>query len=371
MVKQLTPAQHKPVSLPKARLLTMFTDPIRGLAFSLVFLILTVYGMSAILFLTQSLLVASPTSTDTDLIRVASSLLSAVLALGVLALFVQVEKCLPLNGVKYGLLFGLTCLVTLGVQRLMWMYFLKNFLAHPSSAYFQQNIIYLFSPAIAVCLYFYLWQRSNSFSRTILGQEYELARLNQLKTQAELTALQARINPHFLYNTLNSISGLVYNHPAKADEMVVELAKLFQATTNASARLVAPIAEEVGFVNGYLRIEQFRFSDRLHYTIDVEPGLAGLEIPRFLLQPLVENAVKHGLNNQLGTGRLLVILRRQDDWLYIAVQDDGPPFSSQLIMGYGLTSINETLRLLYAGKASLTLQNTPCKQVRIRIPLEP
>ncbi|GAB3931267.1 hypothetical protein GCM10028804_42970 [Larkinella terrae] len=347
----------------------MFSDPVQGMAFSLVFLLLTVYGMSAILFLTQTLVRSVSPFDDVDLIRVLSSLLSAVLALGILALFVRAEKRLSTNALKYAVLFGITALLTLGVQKLMWVYAFKHLLQHPSPAHFQQNALYLFSPAIAACLYFYSWQRSNSFSRTIRRQEYELARLAQLKTQAELTALQARINPHFLYNTLNSISSLVYKHPAKADEMVIELSKLFQATTQASSRLMAPLADELRFVKGYLRIEHYRFGDRLRYAIEVDPDVSQLEIPRFLLQPLVENAIKHGISRQLGVGHILVSIRRQGANLHITVRDNGEPFPAQAVNGYGLMSINETLRLLYEGQASLTLQNAPEKQVLIRIPV--
>ncbi|WP_461094012.1 sensor histidine kinase [Spirosoma gilvum] len=361
-----------PLSPPiseKSQLLDMFSDPVRGIAFSLVFLLLTVYGMSAILYLTQMLIRVGSLYDDTDLIRVLSSLLSAGMALGILAAFVQIENQLPTNAIKYLVLFGLTCLLTLGVQKLMWVYAFKHLLHHPSPAHFQQNVVYLFSPAIAVCLYFYSWQRANSASRIIRRQEYELARLAQLKTQAELTALQARINPHFLYNTLNSISSLVYKQPAKADEMVVELSKLFQAATNASAQLVAPITDEVAFVTGYLRIEQYRFGNRLQYTIEVDPDVGQVEIPRFLLQPLVENAVKHGISNQLGVGQILVSIGRQGSNLHITVRDNGDSFPSQAVNGYGLMSIHETLRLLYEGRASLMLQNAPDKQVLIQIPL--
>ncbi len=350
-------------------LLDMFADPARGVLFSLVFLLLTVYGMTAVLFMTQTLLTTPLVYADGDQIRVLSSLLSVALAYGILTQFVRFEKRLATSGLKYSVLFGLTCLLTLSMQRLVWIYVLDQYLQNPGPANFQRNVIYLFAPAIAVCLYFFLWQWAHAFSRTIRQQSYELARLNQLKTQAELTALQARINPHFLYNTLNSISSLVYTQPAKADEMVVELARLFQATTNASAQIVAPVADEMNFVRGYLRIEQYRFGPRLRYNLAVDPAVDQVAIPRFLLQPLVENAVKHGLSDRLTDGFIQVSLHQVDNWLHITVGDNGPSFPQQAIIGYGLTSIKETLQLLYEGQASLSLQNTPIKQVFIRIPL--
>ncbi|WP_162389497.1 sensor histidine kinase [Spirosoma endbachense] len=350
-------------------LLDMFADPARGMLFSLVFLLLTVYGMTAVLFMTQTLVTTPLVYADGDQIRILSSLLSVALAYGILTQFVRFEKRLATPWLKYTVLFGLTGLLTLALQRLVWIYVLDQFLQHPGPANFQRNVIYLFAPAIAVCLYFFLWQRAHSFSRTIRHQSYELARLNQLKTQAELTALQARINPHFLYNTLNSISSLVYTQPAKADEMVVELARLFQATTNASAQILAPVADEMNFVRGYLRIEQVRFGSRLRYHLEVDPAVNKVKIPRFLLQPLVENAVKHGLNDRLADGFIRVGLHQVDHWLHITVGDNGEPFPQQAIIGYGLTSIKETLQLLYEGQASLSLQNAPTKQVLIRIPL--
>ena len=352
-----------------SRFFDLFADRKWGLLLSLAFLTLTVYGTSAVVFLTRTLLTGGPAQRDADLILVLNSLVSAFLSVGILRGFIPLQRALSRNWQKYAVLLGLTLLITLGLQRLLWNAALKNLLLHPSPAHFQANLFYLLSPLTAVGLYFTIWQRSTTFRRTISRQAYELVQLNHLKTQAELTALQARINPHFLYNTLNSISSLVYSNPAQADEMVVGLSKLFQAVTRSSGQLLASVREETSLITSYLELEQVRFGTRLSYTITLQPEIETAEIPRFLLQRLVENAVKHGVDGHLGAGEIGVDIRREGNQLQLIVTDTGEPFAARLLVGYGLTSISETLRLLYGDKASLTLQNTPRKQAIIQLPL--
>ena len=135
-------------------------------------------------------------------------------------------------------------------------------------------------------------------------KELELSRLRELKAKAELDALHSKVNPHFLYNALNSIADLAITDGSKARKMTVALADLFRYSINYSNNNYSTVKEEVEMAEVYLQIEKIRFEDQLNYTINVDEELNHYLVPRFVLQPLVENAVKHGLK---ATGKMTEI----------------------------------------------------------------
>jgi len=232
----------------------------------------------------------------------------------------------------------------------------------------QPMVLYLFVPCIVASIYFFFWQRSRQITKKISEQEFQLLSLEKLKTKAELDALQARINPHFLYNALNSIAGLVHEDADKAEKMTLLLSKLFRFTIGTQDQHFNSIENELEIVRTYLEIEQVRFGNRLTYTVEVEPGLESLRIPRFLLQPVVENAVKHGISKVSGPGRIEVKLVKKQEQLSCYIYDNGPAFADNFFTGYGLQSIQDKLKLLYGENASLDIQNDDYKQVIIQIP---
>lgn len=233
------------------------------------------------------------------------------------------------------------------------------------------SLLFASIPLLAVSLYFYFWQRSRHFTRKISEQEYQLLSLEKLKTKAQLNALEARINPHFLYNSLNSIAGLVHQDPDKAEDMTIQLSKLFRYTTGRNEGHSHSIAEELEVVKSYLAIEQMRFGNRLHFTIDVAPELMEVKIPRFLLQPIVENAIKHGISQLLDNGKIAIKIERENDFVEFVIHDNGPAFKEEVAGGYGLRSIKDKLNLIYGDKASLQIQNNEYKAVVIQIPISP
>jgi sensor histidine kinase YesM len=207
-------------------------------------------------------------------------------------------------------------------------------------------------------------------------RERELAeeRLLKAKSEAELAALQARINPHFLFNTLNSIAALIGDDPAQAEQVLGQLSSLMRYTLQSHRSGVVSVDDELKIVRGYLEIEAVRLGDRLHYEIDVEPSLRSAELPVLLLQPLVENAIKHGVAPKVAGGRVSVRGWREGDQMLFAIADDGDgdghsttPTSGT---GEGLANVRQRLDTLYGTRASVTLtRRDGLTETRVTLPV--
>ncbi len=173
--------------------------------------------------------------------------------------------------------------------------------------------------------------------------------------RAELKALQARTNPHFLFNSLNTVAGLIEESPAAAEQMIERLAGLFRYTLKGSEARWVRLAEEVEAVRSYLEVEAIRLGERLESEISVAPEVASVLIPPLVLQPLVENAVLHGVAPRRRGGRVKVEAHRTDSTLVLSVADDGdgPGSSPHRGSGTSLAELEQRLELLYGGGASL------------------
>ena len=228
---------------------------------------------------------------------------------------------------------------------------------------------YMWGPIIVANVFYFLSRQGKQISRKISDQEYQLLNLEKLKTRAELDALQARINPHFLYNALNSIASLVHEDPDKAEEMTLLLSKLFRYTTGRKTEdYFDTIRNELEMVQTYLQVEKVRFGDRLQFHVEVsDADLNDLRVPKFILQPIVENAIKHGVSKMAEQGKILVKIYEKDDWLHLCVHDNGPSFPDSMGAGYGIRSIQDKLKLLYHENAKVELHNEPQKSVNISI----
>lgn len=199
--------------------------------------------------------------------------------------------------------------------------------------------------------------------RKLNEKELEVTRLMALKTKAELDALHSKVNPHFLYNALNSIADLAITDGKKARKMTIALADLFRYSINYSQNNFSSVNDEVTMTEVYLQIEKIRFEDQLNYTVSVDPDAGHYLVPRFILQPLVENAVKHGLK---ATGLMTEIhlsVRLEGDVLQIIVADNGPAFPDELTPGYGVKSVYDKMDLLFPGLYEIRFVNQPQKQV--------
>lgn len=182
------------------------------------------------------------------------------------------------------------------------------------------------------------------------------ALLQQQVTEAELRALRAQINPHFLFNCLNTIADLVVRNPARAETMTLRLAEVFRHVLDHSSRPLTSVHDEIEFLRTYLYIEEARFGDRLQVKIDVAPEMEGAQIPSLILQPLVENALKHGLGPKPGPGHLTITVRADGDQLQMTVEDDGMGPGAPPSKGLGLANIAERLQTLYQDRASVSLR---------------
>ena len=198
-------------------------------------------------------------------------------------------------------------------------------------------------------------------------KELEVSRLQELKMRAELEALHSKINPHFLYNALNSIADLSITDGKKARKMTVALADLFRYSINYSNHNYTTVQEEVEMTEVYLQIEKIRFEDKLNYSITLADGVHHYLIPRFLLQPVVENAVKHGLKATGNITEINIQVNNHNNQLEIAVADNGPLFADELIPGYGVKSLYDKLDLLFPDSYEVHFINQPQKKVLIQL----
>lgn len=211
---------------------------------------------------------------------------------------------------------------------------------------------------------FYKESLSDKLNITLKEKEKELEKVYQLKAKSELDAIHAKINPHFLYNALNSIVSLIHEDPDKAEQMVFSLSDLFRYSINSGNDNFSSIEEEIYLVRTYLEIEHVRFQDQLTFDIHVDKGLNHVMIPKFLIQPLIENAIKHG-TSKINQGEINLEIRRMEEDLCISVSDNGADFPTELNSGYGLKSTVDKLELLYKSDYQFQLLNEPKKQVQI------
>ena len=209
-------------------------------------------------------------------------------------------------------------------------------------------------------------QKVNAQS-SITARENDLAKAKQLHTEIELQALQSKINPHFLYNALNSIVSLIHEDPDKAEDMTIKLSKLFRYSINSMQENQHSLAQELEILSTYLDIEKVRFGDRMTFEIIVPEELSSATVPRFLIQPLVENSIKHGLKSKPSDALITVRIEELNGKLTMAIGDNGLPFPEDIQMGHGLQSTFEKLKLLYGSNYELQFLNEP-KQIKITIP---
>jgi len=226
---------------------------------------------------------------------------------------------------------------------------------------------YILSISLARALYIFINDRYKSI---INQKDVELAQMNELHRQAELQSLRAKINPHFLYNALNSIASLATTDPQKTEKMALALSDFFKYAINREQKQFNSLQEELNAIRTYLEIEKVRFGDRLNFEIDCEPGLLDIPIPQLLIQPLVENAIKHGLSQITENGFIKVSIIKEEQKLGIRIYDNGPAFPEGPLPGFGIRNTQERIALLYGSKASMNWENKPEKFIGLSLPIE-
>jgi len=204
-------------------------------------------------------------------------------------------------------------------------------------------------------------------------RESQAVRLTAQLAEARLGALRMQLNPHFLFNSLNAITVLVRDqNTAAASRMLELLSDVLRQVLHAEGSHETPLSTELDFLERYLAIEQVRFSDRLRPRIEVDPAIRRAAVPQFILQPLVENALRHGIARRADAGLVEVAAYRTADTLVLTVRDDGPGLapSGATAIGVGLANTRARLEALYGERAGLEIANAPGggAVVTIRLP---
>jgi two-component system, LytTR family, sensor kinase len=212
--------------------------------------------------------------------------------------------------------------------------------------------------------------------------QIKLEEQERLLLQARMAALQNQINPHFLFNTLNSVSSLVRFAPDTARELIIKLATILRRLLHSSDAFV-PLQEEIDFIDNYLDIEVVRFGrDKLKVVKELDPASLDVMVPSMLLQPLVENSIKHGLSSKIEGGSIYLRSQLSDEHVTIEVEDDGVGMASVQLLerpaglgegGIGMANVAERLKVLYGDTARMTIdsRNGTGTLVRLRLPILP
>jgi signal transduction histidine kinase len=189
--------------------------------------------------------------------------------------------------------------------------------------------------------------------------------------EAQLSALQARMNPHFLFNALNTVAALVRTEPARAERVTENLSDVLRMTLERTETRSGSVGDELQYVRAWLAVEQERWKDRLTVRWAVDPGVEQAALPPLVVQPLVENALRHGVGSRLEGASVDISVARDGTDLVIAVADDGAGFPAVRQERTGLGNLRERLRAVYGDRASLTVESPAAgARVSVRVPLE-
>jgi len=201
-----------------------------------------------------------------------------------------------------------------------------------------------------------LRDRMQRMEERLHEKEVAEERAQKLAAVARLRSLESRIHPHFLFNTLNSISSLIAVNPGRAEQIVGRLATLLRVSLDTSGRPLIPLREELAMVESYIDIERVRFGDKLRGSVEVPAELQDAGVPPMSVQSLVENAVKYGITSQSNGGECLITASAEGESLRIEVRDTGPGFDLAAIRsGHGLDNLVERLDALFGAKARLNV----------------
>jgi two-component system LytT family sensor kinase len=194
--------------------------------------------------------------------------------------------------------------------------------------------------------------------RTAREKDRRRLRLEAQLADARLQALRSQLQPHFLFNALNTISVLMHEDVEQADRILLQLSALLRRSLDGSGAHEVTLGEEIGFLENYLAIEQARFGERLHYRVTIPDEALEARVPNLILQPLVENALRHGLATRAGPGHVEITADRHGDALRLRVVDDGRGLPAAPIERVGLANTRARLRLLYADRQRFELRDS-------------
>lgn len=231
--------------------------------------------------------------------------------------------------------------------------------------------------AIGAGVGFFLWTAAmiSTTTRFLYSHAREQAeaaeRARSEATEAQLAALQSQMNPHFLFNALNTVASLIRTDSAAAEATIENLSVVLRRTLDRSKTILSTLDDEIDYLRAYISVAKQRFGDRLRVDWEIDPEARKLLVPTMTLQPLVENALRHGVGARLEGGILRIAARVKGNWvLVLEVADDGPGFQRGFREGNGLANLRERLSTLYAGEARLEVdQSVPGSLVSISLPV--
>jgi two-component system LytT family sensor kinase len=237
------------------------------------------------------------------------------------------------------------------------------FFVPPPSAHPLAVLLVYVTTLFAVALPLKVWNNARN--------ETKLVEQEQLLMQARLEALSSQINPHFLFNTLNSVSSLIRTNPGQAREVVYKLSNILRRLLRKHENFNL-LRDELSFIDDYLAIEMVRFGDKLRFQKDVNPATLDLLVPSMLLQPLVENSIRHGLSGKLEGGMISIRSQAENGRIRVTVEDDGvgipeARLATLLEQGIGISNVNERLKVLFGDDYRMYVDSKPDAGTRIEI----
>jgi two-component system LytT family sensor kinase len=250
--------------------------------------------------------------------------------------------------------------------------FLRQFLGHsfPSSIFLLslesprglEELALFLTTFFAITLPLKVWNNTRN--------EIKLEQQKSLLMEARLQALTSQINPHFLFNTLNSVSSLIRTNPEQARVMILKLSRILRRLLRKHEHL-SPLRDELEFIDDYLSIEQVRYG-KLRFEKHIEPRTMDMLVPSMLLQPLVENCIKHGLSGKVEGGTIVLRARREGSMLYVSVEDDGAGISPERLSnlmgsGIGVNNVRERLKVLFGDDGMLHIESEQGRGTRVEI----
>jgi LytS/YehU family sensor histidine kinase len=227
----------------------------------------------------------------------------------------------------------------------------------------------LYSAVAALTQAYDYYRRYREREKRAAQLEIAAAQLETQLAQAQLDALKMQIHPHFLFNTLNSISVLMQDDVSAANKMLIRLSELLRAALKSEKAQEVSLRQELEFLRGYLEIEQMRFQDRLHVDFDVDAETLDSLVPNLILQPLVENAIKHGIAPRAEAGTICVEAHRENGHVRLSVRDDGSGLSETKNQsnGIGLANTRARLEKLYGAEHSFEIVSPSAGGLEVKV----
>jgi sensor histidine kinase YesM len=248
---------------------------------------------------------------------------------------------------------------------LMFFFLLADSSRHFSFGRLLMNVYFMTDYGVMIYWLILLVSHAIDYQKRYREGQVRATKLEAQLAQAQLQALKMQLQPHFLFNTLHSISALVHKNADAADRMIARLGDFLRLTLENGGTQEVSLGQELEFLKCYLEIERIRFQDRLTVQMDIEPQTLDARLPNLILQPIVENAIRHGIAPRTSAGRIEIEARRLNGTLRVQVTDNGPGIPEDLSSGaivkegVGLSNTEARLKQLYGADHRLDLSNTP------------